>query len=312
MGSLKKKSTPGRYAYLRGKIVPMEKAVVSIAAHSFNYGTAVFEGIRGYWSAKDRQLYIFRMRDHYDRMVRNCNMLKIQSPLTTSELGDITLTLCRKNRLREGIYIRPIAYKSSFAISPGFHGLEDDVAVYLVPLGDYVKTDGLRIMVSSYRRIMDNAIPGRGKIVGAYVNTGFAITEAQDCGVDDSIFLREDGTVSEGSAMNIFMVRNGKLITTPLTADILEGITRDSIIRLAEEQMQIEVEVRPIGRTELYICDELFFVGTGAQVAPIVELDHRPVANGRPGKLTREIQKLYFDVVQGNAPEYRHWLTPVY
>ncbi|UCD57187.1 MAG: branched-chain amino acid transaminase [Candidatus Hydrogenedentota bacterium] len=303
----------GKYAYFEGRFVPIEDAKISIMTHTFNYGTGVFEGIRGYWNEEEGQLYMFRQREHYARMFKNFNLFHIALLITIEDACSITVELARKNGFRQDMYIRPIAYKSSYEIGPRVHDLEDEFAVFNIPLGDYVNTsDGLSVMVSSWRRVPDNCIPARSKANGIYVNSALAATEAKESGFDEAIVLTQDGYVSEGSAMNVFMVRGGELITPPVTADILEGITRYTIIQIARDQMNIETTVRPIDRTELYIADELFFCGTGAQVAPVTAVDRRLVGNGKPGELTTKLQALYFDTVQNKLPEYSNWLTPVY
>ncbi|GAB4331321.1 MAG: branched-chain amino acid transaminase [Candidatus Abyssubacteria bacterium] len=303
----------GKYAYFEGKFVPIEEARISIMTHTFNYGTGVFEGIRGYWNPDEEQLYIFKLRHHYVRMFRNFNLFQIDLPITLDDACRITVELARKNEYRQDMYIRPIAYKSSYEIGPRVHNLKNDFALFNIPLGDYVNTtDGLNVMVSSWRRVPDICIPARSKACGIYINSALAATEAKTSGFDEAIMLTHDGYVSEGSAMNLFMVRDGDLITTPVTASILEGVTRQTIIEIAREQMSIETTIRPIDRTELYAADELFFCGTGAQVAPVVSVDRRQVGNGRPGELTLKLQALYFDVVQHRLSEYSHWLTPVY
>jgi len=303
----------GKYAYFEGKIRPIEEAKVSVMTHAFNYGTAIFEGIRGYWNADDKELYVFRLYDHLDRMWRNFNILRIRLKLSMEEVADIILELTAKNGFREDTYIRPIAYKSSYVLGPKLHGLDDELAIYTIKLGDYVDTSsGLKVAVSSWRRLSDNALPARCKITGSYVNSAFAATEAKEGGFDEAIFLNEDGTVSEGSAMNIFLVTGNKLVTPPVTANILVGVTRNTAIQIAREKLGIETECRSISRTELYVADEVFFCGTGAQVAPVTYIDRRPVGKGTPGPLTGKLQKLYFDIVQGRIPEYRPWCTPVY
>jgi branched-chain amino acid aminotransferase len=281
--------------------------------HAFNYGTGIFEGIRGYWNAKEEQLYIFKLREHYERMFRNFNLFRIEPPVSIEDACKVTIELARKNEYRQDMYIRPIGYKSSYEIGPRMHGLDNEFAIFNIPLGDYVNTsDGLDVMVSSWYRIPDNSIPARSKATGIYVNSALAATEAKENGFDEAIMLTQDSCVSEGSAMNLFMVRDGDLITTPVTADILEGITRDTIIQVARDQMNIETDIRPVQRTELYVADELFFCGTGAQVAPVTSVDRRPVGGGKPGELTTKLQSLYFSIVQNGLPEYSNWLTPVY
>ncbi|RJP23086.1 MAG: branched-chain amino acid transaminase [Candidatus Abyssobacteria bacterium SURF_5] len=303
----------GAYAFFEGNFVPIEDAKVSIMTHTFNYGTGVFEGIRGYWNGNESQLYIFKLQKHYQRMFKNFNLFRIRLPLSIEETCRITVELARMNEFRQDMYIRPIAYKSSYELGPRIDDLKDEFTVFNIKLGDYLDTArGLSVMVSSWRRVPDNCIPARSKATGIYINSALASTEAKENGFDEAIMLAQDGFVSEGSAMNLFMVRDGELITTPVTSDILEGVTRDTIIQLAREQMGIETVIRPIGRTELYLADELFFCGTGAQVAPVTAVDRRAIGNGNPGELTLKLQALYFDMVQNRLPEYSHWLTPVY
>ena len=303
----------GDWAYFEGRIVPIDEAKISVMTHAFNYGTAIFEGIRGYWNKEDQQLYIFRLREHVVRMLRNCNILMIRPKLAEPEICDLIVELTAKNEFQTDTYIRPIAYKSAWELVPRVDDVEDDFAVYELRLGDYVDISaGLRVCVSSWRRVRDNALPPRGKISGSYVNSALAATEARMAGFNEGIFLGEDGTVSEGSAENLFLVQDGRFVTPPVTADILVSITRDTLIELAREELGIETDERPVGRTELYVSDELFFCGTGAQVAPVTEVDNRPVGAGKPGEITLKLQKLYFDVVQGRVEKYRHWCTPVY
>jgi branched-chain amino acid aminotransferase len=301
------------YAYLRKEFVPLEDANINVMTHAFLYGTACFEGIRGYWSEEENQLLVFRMREHYLRLLDSCKILRINPGYTVDELCQITLEVLRRNQDREDVYIRPVFYKSTPAIGVRLSGLDDDFLVFAVPFGDYLDMNrGLRASVSSWRHLDDNMIPMRAKINGAYVNAALAKDEALMDGYDEAIFLTSDGHVSEGSAENIFIVRNGKLITSPVTADILEGITRNTIIHCAQEDLGLTVVERLIDRTELYIADEAFFVGTGAQICPITEIDHRKVGNGSIGPVSRRIQSYYFDVVKGKVGKYRKWCLPVY
>ena len=303
----------GEFAYFEGRIVPTEDANINIMTHAFNYGTGVFEGIRAYWNDDNKQLNIFRLDEHIDRMMRSFRVLCIDPGLSFDEIREILVDVTRKNGFKDDVYIRPIGYKSSYELGPKVHGLDDEFAVYVIRLGDYVDiSKGLGVTVSSWRRLRDNAIPVRCKINGSYVNSALAATEAKESGFDEAIFLCEDGTVSEGSAMNVFLVQDGNLVTPPCTADILVGITRKTVMQIAREKLGIETASRPVGRTELYTSDEVVFCGTGAQVAPVTQVDRRPVGDGNPGEVTLAIQKLYFDVVQGRIAEYRHWLTPVY
>ena len=303
----------GRYAYVEGRIVPLEEAKISVMTHALHYGTACFEGIRGYWNEDERQLYVFRLREHYQRMLNSCKLLRIQPRLSLDELQAITLEVLRRNGDREDVYVRPLFYKSEQAIGVRLHGLSDNFLVFAVPFGAYLDVEKpIRCKVSSWRHVNDNAIPMRAKICGAYVNAALAKSEAMEDGYDEAIFLTEDGHVSEGSGENLFIVRGGRLITTPVYADILEGITRATILQLARDELKLAVEERPIDRTELYIADEVFLVGTAAQVSAVGEVDRRVVGNGAMGPITRALQRLYFDVVKGRLPRYREWLTPVY
>ena len=303
----------GKIAYFQGQFVPIEQANVSILTHSFNYGTALFEGIRGYYRESDGNVLIFRLKEHVERLVRNFNILCMDPPETRADIERICVELVKRSGFKEGVYIRPVAYKSERSLGPKLHDVESSFCCWIMKLGDYVDIDaGLDCCVSSWRRLSDNAIPSRAKTVGSYVNSSLASSEAKQSGFDEAIFLREDGTVAEGSAMNLFMIVDDTLITPPPTADILVGITRNTVMQLAREELRIEIIERPIARTELYVCDELFFTGTGAQVAPIRSVDRRNVGDGKPGPVSRKLQKLYFDVVQGKVPKHAHWCTPVY
>ena len=302
-----------QYAFFQGKFVPIEEAKVSIMTHAFNYGTGCFEGIRGYWNQDEEQLYVFRLAKHYERMHRSCRILLIDLSYSVEELGDLTVSLLRMNQPRTDTYVRPLAYKSTEGIGVRLHDLEDDFAIFTVPLGRYLeKEEGASVSVSSWRRIDDNAIPARAKITGAYINSAFCKTEAVLNGFDEAIVLTQDGHVSEGSAENLFIVRDGKLVTPLGTDNILEGITRSTIMQLAREEMGLEVEERRIDRTELYIAEEAFFCGTGVQVAAIVEVDRRRVGSGKLGPVVSRLRDIYFDVVRGKVEKYKGWCTPVY
>lgn len=306
------KATSQQYAYLSGEFVKLEDAKVSVMTHAFNYGTGVFEGIRGYYSEEKQQLYIFRLPEHYERMSRNCKVLKMKLPFSVDEMCRLTVKLARMNNHREDVYIRPIAFKSAKRIGVKIDD-QDDFTVFMRPYGQYIETGrGLATCISSWRKLGDSSIPPRGKICGAYVNSALAGAEARDNGFDEAIVLNERGHVSEGSAMNLFVIRHGRLITPPVTDNILEGITRDCVMALAKNELGIETEVRSIDRTELYIADEMFFCGTGAQIAPVGSVDHRQIGDGNIGPITRQLQIVYNDVTHGHLEKYIHWLTPVY
>ena len=305
--------TPGATAYFEGRYVPIEEAQVSIMTHAFNYGTGLFEGIRGYYSPEEDNILIFRLPEHIDRMVRNFKILCMEISETPEQLTEICVEVTRGSGFREGVYIRPVCYKNELSLGPQVKGVESSFCCYVIKLGDYVDVqNGLDVAVSSWRRLGDNAIPSRAKATGSYINSALASTEARQSGFDEAIVLREDGTVAEGSAMNIFMVIDGELVTPPPTADILVGITRNTVMELARDVLGLRVTERPIARTELYVCDEVFFCGTGAQVAPVRSIDRRVLGEGKPGPISKRLQDLYFDVVRGKVPEYRKWCTPVY
>lgn len=304
---------PGDTAYFEGDFVPSADAKLSVMTHAFNYGTALFEGIRGYYSKDEDNLFLFRLKEHVDRFVRNFNILCMEIPEDAARIEAICIDVARRCNLREDVYLRPICYKSELSLGPAVRGVESAFCCYLIKLGDYVDTnDGLDVAVSSWRRLSDNAIPTRAKTTGSYINSALAASDAKQSGFHEAIFLREDGTVAEGSAMNLFVVQGDQLITPPPNADILVGITRNTIMQLATEQMSLKVVERPIARTELYVSDEAFFCGTGAQVAPIRSVDRRLIGTGQPGPITRELQDIYFNVVQGKVDSYRHWCTPVF
>lgn len=305
--------TEKNHAYFQGAIVPLEDAKISIMNHSFMYGTAVFEGIRGYWNAKEEELYLFRLREHYERMADSMKIMYLDVKYSIDELCKLTVELVKKNAPRTDTYVRPTAYKTVHRVGPSLENNPSDICIFTVPFGDYFHgAAGLKVQVSSWRRVEDNAIPARAKIVGAYANTALAKTDALMAGFDECIVLSENGHVSEGSAMNVFMVKNGKLITTPSTENILEGVTRRTIVEMAEGELNLKVESRQIDRSELYIADELFFCGTGAQIAPIIEVDRRPIGSGSAGPISTMIKDKYISLCRGEMPQYHHWLTPVY
>jgi branched-chain amino acid aminotransferase len=305
-------STKEKFAYFEGQIVPLEQANVNIQTHALQYGTGAFAGIRGYWNEQQKEIWLFRVRDHYQRLHNSARILMMKPPLSVDEMVDTTVELIRKNESEQNIYIRPILYKSALQLSPRLHDVQDDFAIYTLPLNDYLDTDGgLRCMVSSWRRISDNVIPTRAKATGGYINSALARSEADLNGFDEAIFLDENGYVSEGSAANLFIVRNGILITSPKTASILEGITRRSLLQLAQE-LNIPIEERDISRTELYVADEAFFAGTGVQMAWIKEIDYRVIGDGNKGEITKKLNELYYQIVRGESSTHSEWRTPVY
>jgi len=299
--------------FMNGEFLPAERGVISVRTHAFAYGTGCFEGIRGYWSKEDHQIYLFRLREHYERLLRSCKILRMELPYTIDQLVDISIELIRRNDQREDVYLRPVVYKADEIIGVRLHNLTDHYLLTSEPMGNYVEIGGLRCGVSSWRRIDDNALPARAKICGSYVNAAFAKTEALQNGFDEAIMLTHDGHVAEGSAENIFLIINGELVTPPPSENILLGITRDTLIKIAQRELGLVTRERQIDRTELYVADEIFLCGTGAQIAPVIEVDRTPVGTGKTGPIGQKLQDLYFDIVRGKHPEYsKQWCTPVY
>jgi len=299
--------------YFEGAFMPLADAKVGIMTHAFMYGTACFEGVRAYWNADQGQLYVLKAREHYRRLQASARVMFMDLPQPIDELVALTVELLQRNGFREDAYVRPSVYKSSQVIGVRLHDLEHRFMIMTVPFGDYIDTEhGISAMTTSWRRTSDVSIPSRSKITGAYANSAFAKTDANLNGHDEAIVLTADGHAAEGSAENLFIVRDGRLITPPVTDDILEGVTRAALIVLASQELGLETEIRSIDRSELYVADEVFLCGTGAQVSGVARIDHRPVGAGTVGPITRRLMGFYFDAVRGRLPAYGDWLTPVY
>ncbi|MEI6664968.1 MAG: branched-chain amino acid transaminase, partial [Chloroflexota bacterium] len=293
---------PTPTAFFQGKFVPLEEAVIPVTTHAFMYGTAVFEGIRGNWNSDAEELYLFRLRDHIARLRQNAKILRMGITYSDDELLEIVTELARRSDYHEDVYLRPIVYKSESVIGPRVHNVKEDILFFEIPLGAYIDSDaGITACVSSWRRVDDNMIPARAKVNGLYVNNSLAKTEAQLNGFDEAILLNQDGHVSEGSGENIVMIRRGKLITPPPADNVLEGITLETVVEVAKD-LGYEYEARTIDRTELYIADELFMTGTAAHVTPVLSVDHVPVGDGKPGPITTQLQRTYFDAITGRVP----------
>jgi len=297
--------------YFEGEYVPMRDAKVSIMTHAFMYGTATFEGIRAYWNQDKGVLYGLKLREHVERIRQSCRILLMEDVPSVDELTGLIVETIRRNGFREDAYIRPSFYKSSRVIGVRLHELQNELYIIALPFGNYIDTEnGCRVMTSSWRRNADEAIPARGKIVGGYVNMAFQKSEAELNGFDEALVLTASGHVNEASAANLFVVRDGVALTPPVSDDLLEGVTRKAMMELMRNE-GIPVETRSIDRSELYIADEAFLCGTGVQISPIIEVDHRPVGSGKIGPIGRLLRDRYFDAVRGNLPEYEHWLTPI-
>ncbi|MFN8494107.1 MAG: branched-chain amino acid transaminase [Caldilineaceae bacterium] len=302
-----------KFAYFNGTIRPIEEAQISIMNLTFNYGIGCFGGLRGYWNPAREEINVFRIHDHYRRFLNSTKMLMAQFDYTVDQLVAITLELLSRENWQENCYIRPLAYKANTTTGGvQLHDLEDAIAIFARPSGKTIqRSTGLMVGVSSWRRVDDTAIPARGKLIGSYVNSAFVKSDIKLSGFDEAIVLSQDGHVSEGSIANFFMVREGVLLTPPVYANSLEGITRRTVIELAQAELGLRVVERDIDRTELYVAEEAFFCGTGIQIAPILSIDHRTVGKGQIGSITNAVMELYFRVVTGQEAKYQRWLTPV-
>jgi branched-chain amino acid aminotransferase len=301
------------FVFYKGRVVPYSDVKFGVLTHAFNYGTAVFGGLRAYWNDDEEQLFVFRPYDHFRRFLQSAKLLCMDLHLAGDDLVNGLVDLIRTEGHQEDLYIRPLAFYSDEIIGVRVHDLTAEASIVVLPFGAYNKNeDNMHVTVSSWRRIDDNTIPARGKIAGAYVNSAFIKTDAVRAGFDEAIVLNADGHVSEGSAANFFMLRNGVFATPPITDNVLEGITRRTVIQLLRDEFAVEVQERQIDRTELYLADEMFFCGTGAQISAITRVDHRPVGSGKIGDATAHLREMYFDVVRGRVPKYREWCHPVY
>jgi branched-chain amino acid aminotransferase len=304
---------PNTWVYFDGEFGRYQDIRLGLMTHALHYGTGVFEGIRAYWNAKQEQLHLLHAPAHYDRLRRSANIMRFKLPHTTEELVNLTIEVLRRNQFKSDVYIRPLLFTASEEIGVRLHNIAQSFLIYAIPFGNYVEIEGgLRCMVSTWRRVPDQSLPARAKVTGAYAQSALAKSEANEAGYDEAIVLTVDGHVSEGSAENLFMIKDGAFVTPPVTDDILEGVTRTLLIGLIKDELGLPVIERSIDRTELYTCDELLLCGTGAQVAPVIEVDRRTVGNGKVGEFTQELQNIYFGAVRGETPKYKDWTIPVY
>jgi len=301
-----------KHAFFEGKIVQFADAKISIAAHGFLYGTTVFSGMRAYWNEEQKRLFVFRPYEHFHRLLDSAKLMSMSIPYDEQGLIDLTLELLRKDNWQQDVYLRPTIYKADMGIGVRLHNLRDEFSMFVTAFDKYLSNDSdAHLTFSSWRRIDDNTIPARGKISGAYANSALIKTDANRAGFDEAIVLDQVGHVSEGSAMNIFMVRDGVLITPPATDNILEGITRRSVIELAREELGLEVRERSIDRSEVFIAEELFMTGTAAQIVAATKVDHRLIGSGKMGTITSKLRALFDEVVHARNPKYLKWNVEV-
>jgi branched-chain amino acid aminotransferase len=301
-----------KHAFFEGKIVPLADAKINIATHGFLYGTAVFAGMRAYWNEEKKGLFVFRPYDHFRRLLNSARMMAMETSYDEESLIQLTLDVLRTDHWQQDVYMRPTFYKSDMGIGVRLHDLKDEFCLFTMAFEKYVKNDSnAHVTISSWRRIDDNMIPARGKVAGAYANSALIKTDANRAGFDEALVLDQNGHVSEGSAMNVFMLRDGILVTPPVTDNILEGITRRTIIELAKDELGLQVVERSIDRTEVFVSEELFMTGTAAEITAVTKIDHRPVGAGVMGPVTTKLRGLYDEVIRARNPKYRHWNVEV-
>lgn len=298
--------------YFDGRFVEDDEATVSVRARALNYGIGCFGGIRGYLADEGHQVHLFRLSDHLRRLELSARMLFLRLNADQREATTAVLETIRRNQVHHDVYVRPLVISNSVQLSPVLREEDSCFIIYTLPLKRYIDKESIDVCVSSWRRVSDNAIPARAKPTGIYLNSALARREAFDNGFDEAIFLTERGYVSEGSAEHVFLVRDDTLISPPSTADNLDGITRRSLITLATEDLGMKFVERPIGRSELYVADEMFLCGTGAEVTPVKSVDRRPIGNQNVGPQTSRLKAHFEDVVHGRVAHRMNWLTPVW
>ena len=299
-----------KFVWFDGKLVKDEDAKVPVMTHAIHYGTSVFEGMRGYWNSKN--LYIFRLQDHIKRFRNSGKVYSISLRFTDKEIANAIIQTCKKNNVKESCYIRPFYFVGKHGIN--LHVTEDTpthTAIVMFPFGELFNKNGIKVGISSWRRIHDISTPPLAKMGGNYLNSILATQESKRNGYDEAILLDHLGNISEAPGENIFIIRDGKLLTPPSSSSALEGITKDSVIRIAKDLGYQTIE-REIPRTEIYFADEVFLTGTAAEITPVISVDGKRVGDGRVGKITENIRKIYSDITMGKNKKYSSWITPVY
>ena len=299
--------------YADGRYSRYDEAKVGLLTHGLQYGTGCFEGVRGFWNAADNELYLLQLEEHFVRLANSAKLLMMKLPHDTKTLCEITAEIVARNGFKQDIYIRPVAYKASEDVGVRLHNVKDAFAIIAIPFDRYFDSNvGLKAGVSSWRRIDDTMAPARAKITGVYVNSALAKSEAQLNGFDEAIMLSSDGHVAEGSAENIILVKNGIVYTPDAAQNILEGITRQTILDLAADELGLTVVQRAIDRSELYGADEILFTGSAVGVQWVQSVDHRPVGDATQGPIAAKLVAIYDNLVHGRSPKYASLLTPTY
>ena len=300
-------------AFFEGEIVPVDSAKVGIMTHALHYGTAVFEGIRGNWNPIKEKMFVFRLKEHYERLIKGCKILNMDINYSVQDLCNITIDLIKASEYKEDIYIRPLAYKSEEKVANlKLHELDSSFALMIVPFGNYIDNEKpIRCQTSSWRRPHDSMMPTGVKLSGLYTTSILAKTEAIMAGFDEAILLNFDGSVSEGSGENLFMLRDGNLVTPSETENCLLGITRDCVFEIASNEFGMEIKSRKIHRSEIYLADEVFLTGTAAHITSVGQLDNRNISSGNIGEFTKKMQDKYFKIVKGDEQKYIKWCTEI-
>ena len=294
-------------AYFQGQFIPFENATVSIATHAIHYGTAAFGGLRGIPDPQNpRQILLFRLDRHCQRLSQSAKFL--HHDISAESIQEIIVEFVKRNQPQESFYIRPLVYSSGLGIAPRLHKIDKDFLVYGLIMGDYLAADGVSCRISSWHRQEDRSFPLRGKISGAYITSALAKTEAVESGFDEAILMNTQGKVCEATGMNIFMVRNGQLITPGLDQDILEGITRDSILQIAKD-LGIPTQERSIDKSELLLADEVFLSGTAAKITPVKRIENFTLPEDRP--LTMKLKAVLTDITENRNPKYQDWVFKI-
>jgi branched-chain amino acid aminotransferase len=299
--------------YANGRFCRYDEAKIGLMTHALHYGTGCFEGIRGFWSARDEELYLFQLPEHYERLHASAKILLMKVSHDVPSLIDITTELCARNNFRTDVYVRPLVYKANEEIGVRLHDMRDALAILAMPFERYFEsTSGLNCTVSGWRRIDDTMAPARAKVTGIYINSALAKSDAILNGYDEAILLSADGHVSEGSAENIFIVKKGVIYTPDASQNILEGCTRRTLMTLAEQEFGLTVIERAIDRSELFSADEVFISGSAAGLQHVRAIDHRTIGDGTQGPIAKKLAEFYDKVVRGAVPAYSSWLTRTY
>jgi len=299
-----------KYVWFDKKYILTEKAKVPITTHAIHYGTSIFEGIRAYWNGKN--LHVFRLDEHVKRFRRSGQFYNISLNYSDKVISDAIIGICKKNNIKKSCYIRPFYFVGDYGIN--LHVTEKaptNVAIFTFPFGDLFNKNGITAGVVSWRKFSDASTPTQAKMGGNYLNSIIATQEAKRNGFDEAILLDHNGNVSEAPGENIFIVRDGQLLTPSLASSALEGITRDAIIKIAKD-LDIDFIERDIARSELIISDEIFLTGTAAEIIPIISMDSKKIGNGKPGDITKKMMQEYTDIVMNKNNDYTQWLTSVY